>query len=127
MSTPSSPSGKSDSLRGPATARDARESVTGGVSDVDKAMALAVAAAHQMEGEGGARGAVKGPTGAPQPSLARPKVGVCVLCFIAYSCFLFCFCYVFFCLCSLTRKSDHDFGARRWIVPDRLHRVFRVS
>lgn len=41
-------------------------------------MALAVAAAEQMEGEaaGGGGGAVKGPTGAPQRSLARPKVGV---------------------------------------------------
>ncbi|CAN0455496.1 unnamed protein product, partial [Laminaria digitata] len=48
VSTPSSPTGKSDSLRGPATARGARESA-GGVSDVDKAMALAVAAASQME------------------------------------------------------------------------------
>lgn len=50
------------------------------MSDVDKAMALAVAAAEQLEdGGGGAGGAaaapVKGPTGPPRQSLARPKVG----------------------------------------------------
>lgn len=57
------------------------------MSDVDRAMALAVAAAEQSErdsssgggggdggGGGGQEGVTKGPTGAAPRSLARPKV-----------------------------------------------------
>lgn len=48
------------------------------MSDVDKAMAMAVAAAEKLEGGGGGGegGSVvaKGPTGPPRQSLARPKV-----------------------------------------------------
>lgn len=49
------------------------------MSDVDKAMALAVAAAEKLDGDGGEdgggeRAVAKGPTGAPRQSLGRPKV-----------------------------------------------------
>lgn len=74
LSTPASPSGASESPRG-ASGNGSQSARGPGGDGVSEAMALAVAAAEKLEGEGAA-GVVKGPTGPPRQSLARPKVWI---------------------------------------------------
>lgn len=90
LSTPASPSGASDSPRGGGGNNGSQSARgAGGGDGVTDAMALAVAAAEKLEGEGAAA-VVKGPTGAPRQSLGRPKVRPRVLCFVRYDGLMHC-------------------------------------
>lgn len=78
------------------------------MSDMDAAMAVAVAAAEKLEGEAGV---VKGPTGPPRQSLGRPKVSSVVRLSLSlfsrslFSLSLFSV-FVFLCLLSLSTQDE---------------------
>eukprot|EP00752_Nemacystus_decipiens_P007705 g6888.t1 len=72
LSTPASPSGASESPRGGGVNNGSQSARRPGGDGITDAMALAVAAAEKLEGEGAAA-VVKGPTGPPRQSVGRPK------------------------------------------------------